>query len=243
MKLLDTTGGNTKLAKNNLNLALRVAGLSMLPHKSGCPFMDIAGCGESCLQFSGRGVFSNVHNSRQAKLDYFLNNRSAFISQLVRELKNFVKYCAKNNLKPYARLNVLQDVPWETKAYGRIPQQFPEIEFYDYTKVASRLGNTPDNYKLMFSYSPAKSFRKYVQAALESGVPISAVFHGTMPDYFLGRKVFDGDKSDIDNLTREGGIIGLKYKLAKGQAVSVADSKFIVSTLDFRRKLEAMQSN
>ena len=64
-----------------------------------------------------------------------------------------------------------------------------------------------------------------------------------MPDYFLGRKVFDGDKSDIDNLTREGGIIGLKYKLAKGQAVSVADSKFIVSTLDFRRKLEAMQSN
>lgn len=229
MKLLDTSGGNTKLKKNNQDKALRVAGLSLLPNKQGCPFMDIAGCGESCLRFSGRGNFKNVEDSRQSKLDYLNSDRAGFIADLVAELKTFSKYCTKRNLKGYARLNVLSDYPWHTAAYGAIPQQFPELTFYDYTKVASRLGKTPDNYRLMFSYSPAKAYQKSVELALKTRQPMSVVFNGDMPSEFLGRKVYDGDKSDIDNLTRKGAIVGLKYKLAKGQAIDPLDSKFIVT--------------
>jgi|TARA_R100000049_G_C1923818_1_gene68580 hypothetical protein len=229
MKLLDTSGGNAKLKKNNQDKTLRVAGLSLLPNKQGCPFMYIAGCGESCLRFSGRGIFKNVEDSRQSKLDHLNSNRAGFISDLVAELKTFSKYCAKRSLQGYVRLNVLQDYPWHTEAYGAIPQQFPELLFFDYTKVATRLGKTPDNYQLMFSYSPATAYQKSVELALKTDVPISVVFNGDMPSEFLGRKVYDGDKSDIDNLTRKGAIIGLKYKLAKGQSVDPLDSKFIVT--------------
>ena len=229
MKLLDTSGGNPKLKKNNLDKTLRVAGLSLLPNKQGCPFMDIAGCGESCLRFSGRGNFQNVVDSRRSKLDYLNSDRTGFIADLVAELKTFSKYCAKRGLQGYVRLNVLSDYPWETDAYGAIPQQFPELRFYDYTKVASRLGNTPDNYQLMFSYSPAIAYQKSVALALKTDQPMSVVFNGDMPTEFLGRKVYDGDKSDIDNLTRKGAIVGLKYKLAKGQSIDPLDSKFIVT--------------
>ena len=58
---------------------------------------------------------------------------------------------------------------------------------------------------------------------------MSVVFNGDMPTEFLGRKVYDGDKYEIDNLTRKGAIVGLKYKLAKGQSIDPLDSKFIVT--------------
>ena len=228
-KLLDTSGGNFKLKKTNADKALKVAGLSLLPNKQGCPFMEIAGCGPSCLRYSGRGIFKNVENSRQSKLNYLNNDRSGFINKLKEELETFSRYCAKRDLVGYVRLNVLSDYPWETAAYGAIPQQFPELNFYDYTKVAKRLGNTPHNYQLMFSYSPAKAYQKSVQLALKTTAPMSVVFNGDMPAKFLGRKVFDGDKSDIENLARKGAIIGLKYKLAKGQSIDPLDSKFIVN--------------
>lgn len=229
IKLLDTSGGNFKLKKTNADKALKVAGLSLLPNKKGCPFMNIAGCGASCLRFSGRGIFKNVENSRQSKLDYLNNDRTGFIKKLTSELNTFSKYCAKRDLVGYVRLNVLSDYPWHAEAYGAIPQQFPELKFYDYTKVAKRLGETPDNYELMFSYSPAKAYQKSVQLALKTTAPMSVVFNGDMPAEFLGRKVYDGDKSDIENLARKSSIIGLKYKLAKGQSIDPLDSKFIVT--------------
>ena len=137
MNLLDKTGGNSKLKKNNLDKSLRVAGLSLLPNKKGCPFMDIAGCGKSCLRFSGRGNFQNVVDLRQSKLDYLDADRAGFIADLIAELKTFSKYCVKRGMKGYVRLNVLSDYPWETEAYGAIPQQFPELSFYDYTTARS----------------------------------------------------------------------------------------------------------
>jgi hypothetical protein len=39
-----------------------------------------------------------------------------------------------------------------------------------------------------------------------------------------------GDNSDIENLKHKGCIIGLKYKLAKGQNVNPLDEVFIVKT-------------
>ena len=37
MKLLDTSGGNTKLRKNNKPIEIRVAGLSLYPNDFICP--------------------------------------------------------------------------------------------------------------------------------------------------------------------------------------------------------------
>jgi hypothetical protein len=230
MRLLDTTGGNTKLAKNNRDVKIRVAGLSLFPNDTLCPMRHAAGCAKPCLVSAGRGIMSNVVSGRQAKTNFFLSDRAGFIEQLKRELANFERVCQKTGVIPYVRLNVLSDIQWELPAFGSIPQSFPNIRFYDYTKLAKRLGKTPANYELMFSYSRATDYQKQVDIALQTNVPISVVFHGPMPNQFMGRPVINGDNSDIENLKHAGAIIGLKYKPARGQGIDPLDHVFIVDT-------------
>ena len=230
MKLLDTSGGNTKLKKNNKDVKIRVAGLSLRPNINLCPMQVVAGCKEPCLEASGRGGFDSVKVARQAKTDYYMNYRAAFIVQLKGELANFEKLCAKSGVVPYVRLNVISDIQWELRANGSIPQAFPNINFFDYTKVAKRLAKLPANYELMFSYSKAIAYQTQVKVALKTDVPMSVVFYGPMPTTFMGKVVVNGDNSDIENLKHKGKIIGLKYKVAKGKGINPTEEVFIVNT-------------
>jgi len=230
MKLLDTNGSNTKLKKNNKPIDIRVAGLSLYPNDLVCPMRNKAKCKKPCLRASGRGAFDSVENARKGKLNYYMKDRAGFIKQLTKELINFEKLCNKNGVVPYVRLNVISDIQWELKTNGEIPQLFPNINFYDYTKIAKRLTKTPSNYKLMFSYSRAPDYQDQVRLAQKTNVPISVVFYGPMPSVFLGKKVINGDDSDIENLKHKNCIIGLKYKIAKGQGVDPLDAPFIVNT-------------
>jgi len=233
MKLLDTSGNNTKVKKTNdfrskrvinaLGDSIRLASLSMRPDDILCPSRHIAGCAESCLVSAGMGAFSNVEAGRQAKTDFFHNHREAFLDQLRRELGNFEKLCAKTGTKPVVRLNTISDIQWER--YG-IPQSFPNTFFYDYTKVAKRIGSTPDNYRLMFSYSAKAEYQNQVKIALKHDVPMSVVFRGEMPETFLGRKVINGDVSDLENLFSGKTIVGLT---AKGKAKK-SESDFVIDT-------------
>ena len=234
MKLLDTTGGNTKLRKNNRDVKVRVAGLSLIPDDRVCPMRHIAGCAAPCLRWAGRGPMPSVVTGRQSKLDYLYSDRLGFISQLKREIGNFERLCSKAGVIPYIRLNVISDVRWESTAYGQIPQAFPNVNFYDYSKVANRLNKTPDNYKLMFSYSPAVKFQPQVRLAMAANVPMSAVFYPAIPDTFLGAKVINGDNSDIENLkySYPNYIIGLKYKNANGRGIDPIDETFVVKTIN-----------
>ena len=237
MKLLDTTGGNTKLRKNNRDVKVRVAGLSLIPDDRVCPMRHLAGCAAPCLRWAGRGPMLSVVTGRQSKLDYLYSDRLGFISQLKREITNFERLCSKSGVIPYVRLNVISDVKWESSAYGEIPQAFPNVNFYDYTKVANRLNKTPDNYKLMFSYSPAVKFQPQVRLAMAANVPMSAVFYPAIPDTFLGAKVINGDNSDIENLkySYPNYIIGLKYKNANGRGIDPIDETFVVKTINLSK--------
>lgn len=224
MKLLDTTGANTKLAKTNKGDAYRVAGLSLMPSKALCPWALKANCFDVCLESAGMGVFSNVKAGRQAKADFYTNDREAFLAQLRRELSNWEKLCIRKGVKPAVRLNVLSDIQWEKHG---IPQEFPGIFFYDYTKIAHRIGKTPSNYKLMFSYSGAADYASAVEKAVQGDCPIAVVFRDSnFPATFLGRPVVNGDSSDLDNVVSGRVIIGLK---AKGKAIK-GKTDFIVET-------------
>ena len=213
MKLLDTTGGNPKQKKSNKSSPdYRLAFLSLMPDDILCPYRNVAACAESCLQSAGMGVFSNVKAGRQRKTDWWHSDRDGFLDQLRKELTNFDKLCKRQGVKAAVRLNVLSDIPWEKHG---IPQEFPDIFFYDYTKNASRLGKTPDNYELMFSYSNEPDYQKHVAKAWSTDVPISVVFRGGMPEYYKGRRVIDGDASDLVNVKAGKVVVGL---VAKGKA-------------------------
>lgn len=224
MGLLDTTGGNAKLKKSDKSSQeYRLAGLSLMPDDILCPYRNVAGCAKSCLESAGMGVFSNVKAGRQRKSDWWHSDRNGFLDQLRKELTNFDKLCKRQGVKAAVRLNVLSDIPWEKHG---IPQEFPDIFFYDYTKNASRLGKTPDNYELMFSYSNEPDYQKHVAKAWNTDAPISVVFRGGMPEHYKGRRVIDGDASDLVNVKAGKVVVGL---VAKGKAKK-DDGNFVVDT-------------
>ena len=181
MKLLNTTASNTKIKKtqnkpnNYFGKPVRMASLSMLPDRIICAGSKAAGCMDACLKESGRAQYNpDINIARQKKTDYWHSDQAGFLAQLTRELSNFQKnVCERQNVQGVVRLNVLSDIPWEKHG---IPQKFPDLFFYDYTKQAKRLaGNLPANYRLMFSYSDRPQYRNQVAAALPTGAPIAVV--------------------------------------------------------------------
>jgi hypothetical protein len=230
MKLLDKNGANPK-AKKSANydfdgLPVRYATLSLMPNDKLCPMRHSAGCAEPCLVTSGMGgVYPTVNAARQAKTDFWMNDRAGFLSQLRAEMHAFIKLCKRQGKLPVFRLNTISDIPWER--HLDLSGEFADAVFLDYTKIASRLGNVPSNYHLIFSYSAKIEFTKQVGVALKSDVPMSVVFRGKFPKYFMGKPVIDGDASDIVNAQKHGFIVGLK---AKGKARNDVGNPFIVNT-------------
>ena len=212
MKLLNTTGSNIKIKKTiKAGGAIRVASLSLMPHRKICAGSKAAKCFEPCLKSSGMGVFKNVAAGRQAKTDFFLSDRSGFLAQLHRELTNFDRLCIKQGVEGWVRLNTISDIDYEN--YG-IPQAFPKLNFLDYTKRVDRILNTPENYNLIFSYSGTAAYRKSVERRPHN-TPMAVVFRDVLPKTWGGQTVIDGDRSDIINVKAGGVIVGL---LAKGKA-------------------------
>ena len=213
MKLLDTTGGNTKLRKTAIADGVRIAGLSLFPDPILCPGSKAAGCMKTCLVEQGRGVFPNVRESRQSKADFFHSDKSGFLEALRNELFNFSKVCKRDSVEGWVRLNVLSDIDWPQLG---IPQEFKSqgLNFYDYCKVAKRLTSkiNPQNYHLMFSYSGRKNYGGQVKLALKTDVPVAVVFRGGFPARFLDRPVLDGDISDYRNVFSRGDVVALKAK-------------------------------
>jgi len=243
MKLLDTRATNTKVNKTQKGFnafdkseqqvladlfpeqfkAIRLASLSLYPNNKLCAGAKSAGCMEGCISNSGRAlIFDSVNKARKAKADFFERDTVLFIETLKRELSNFDKLCRKQNVQGVVRLNVFSDIQWEKHG---IPQAFPNLFFYDYTKLAARLGNTPANYSLMFSYSGRAQYSKQVAIALKTDVPVVVVFRGPMPEYFLDRPVVNGDANDLDNVFAGRVVIGLKEKRTLVQA----DNGFVVN--------------
>jgi len=218
---------NTKVAKSEKSLVggskIRILSLSLMPDDTLCPARWLAECAEDCLRSSGRGIMQNVIDGRQARTNLWHADRDAFLSTLKRELHNFIRLCGKQNVVPVTRLNVLSDIPWEN--YLDFEDEFRALFSYDYTKLPARLGKTPENYRLMFSYSKAEKFQTQVKRALEHRVPVTAVFRGGLPSEFLGRPVYDGDVSDLANLEQIDSIIGLRVK---GNQAKRSESPFII---------------
>lgn len=225
MPLLVTNNGNTKIRKSAEQSGYRIASLSLWPNVRICPGSKAADCLKLCLRDEGRGKMKVVQNARMWRTELWENDPAKFLEMLFEEIETWVRRCKKSGHRPVVRLNTISDIAWEN--YG-IFQYFPDLFGYDYTKRVKRLGNTPDNYRLMFSWSGAPAYQGSVQEALKTDHPIAVVFRGGLPGQFLGRPVIDGDKSDIINLDAVGKIIGLRAKGTSGQKALASGSQFIV---------------
>jgi hypothetical protein len=161
----------------------------------------------------------NVMDARLRKTREFLADPVKFVKLIKEDCELLIEQARKKGMIPAVRLNGTTDILWEK--YG-IMEQFPTLQFYDYSKFPARLrADLPTNYHLTYSFSEAKHAEKCSWEWASWGVNTAAVFSGGLPDTFLGRPVIDGDLSDLRFLDPQGVIVGLK---TKGKARGVVDA-------------------
>jgi hypothetical protein len=231
MKLLST--GNPKVLKgmsqgyNTYILHLAPADLSGYETCA----KRTAGCTAACLNLAGRGgMFKRGENTnviqqaRIRKTKMFFENRVEFMTTLVKDIELAIKQSKKMELVPVFRLNGTSDLAWEKyevvrngQLFRNIFTAFPEVQFYDYTKILGRKTKEYSNYQLTFSAADGND--SDVLKALNEGLNVAVVFGIKktlpMPVDYLNRPVFNGDESDLRFLDPKGVIVGL---YAKGKA-------------------------
>lgn len=216
-KLLSTA--NPKIQKGTergyLSFILHLAPSTLSGHNT-CP-KATPGCIASCLNTAGRGgMFKRgedtnvIQKARIRKTKFFYDNRAEFMFQLFQDIKRGIKLANSLGLKPVFRLNGTSDLSWEK--YDMLPgmtvfECFPDVQFYDYTKVLGRKVQGIANYHLTFSR--AESNDADTAQAQAEGMNV-AVVYDKIPE-----GVYSADADDLRFLDPKVGIIGLK---AKGRA-------------------------
>jgi hypothetical protein len=245
MKQLLSIDTNAKTVKGQ-KYGMRTAILYMAPNTVAgrgtvCAMSTIAQCEEPCLNTAGLGgVYNSIQLARIAKTTMFFDEFEEFMNTLVCNIAKHVSDCKKDGVTPLVRLNGTSDIMWEMKGFRinektkkyvaryhglevdgyhkNIFEVFPNVQFYDYTKIAVRFGSDlPSNYDLTFSYSGVAGYQKSVEFAKKHGARIAVVFRSqkTIPTEWMGMDVVGGDDSDIRHLDPQGVIVAL---YAKGKA-------------------------
>ena len=219
-KKLLAVGTNAKTIKGDKASEYLTAIMYLSPHKQNSKGVNLCpkasdGCASACLYTSGRGKFSNVQTARQAKSEWFIEDRPSFLIQLHKEILRHSFNARLAGKKPAIRLNGTSDILWERYVDTSL---YPEIQFYDYTKWTPEeryIAMLSDNYHLTFSRAEDTKDREVKTMMLKGNVAV--VFNSSMalPTSFLGFPVFNGDKTDLRFLDPKGHVIGL---VAKGDA-------------------------
>ena len=231
MNLLST--GNPKtlkgMAQGYMTYILHLAPAD-LSGREVCP-KRTAGCTVACLNMAGRGgmfkrgeTTNAIQKARIRKTNFFFEERDGFMEWLVKDITLAIKQSEKAGLIPAIRLNGTSDLAWEKYGfvdkgvfYTNIFARFPNVQFYDYTKVLGRKVAGITNYHLTFSAADGND--SDVVKAMAQGYNVAVVFGLKktlpMPATYNGTAVFNGDESDLRFLDPRGVVVGL---YAKGKA-------------------------
>ena len=181
-----------------------------------CPMAKKAGCEKPCLDFAGRGKFERTRKSRIRKTRLYFEHREVFLALLRKDIKALIRKAERENLIPCVRLNGTSDLVWTV-----IINEFPNVQFYDYTKIEKRYNAVYniDNYHITLSAGRHLP-DWYLSELLSFGLNIAIVFRDKYPkaDIFLGDKqwpVINGDEKDLRFLDPRGVVVALT---AKGKA-------------------------
>ena len=216
-KLLSTA--NPKIQKGTkmgyLSFILHLAPAD-LSGREVCP-KRTKGCTAACLNTAGRGgmfkkgeTTNMIQKARIRKTQYFFNNRAEFMADLVNDIKKAIRFAERKGLTPVFRLNGTSDLSWEKYdvVLGfNIFELFPNVQFYDYTKVLGRKVAQYPNYHLTFSKADGNDAD--VAEALLQGMSVVAVYDK------IPEGVPSADETDLRFLDPKGIMLGLK---AKGRA-------------------------
>ena len=205
----------------------------MAPHSTGgagnlCPHSS-AGCRSLCLgMYSGQAAMVSdlesgtnaVRESRIAKSQWFMSDRSAFMSEMAQHIRAMVRKADRENKELVVRPNGSTDIAFErvpTDNGQSLPNRFPELQFVDYTKNMHRVldSKRPANYHLTFSLSETN--KAEAEQVLAAGFNVAVVFGHGQPETFMGHRVIDGTEHDLRHLDPQPVIVGLDPKGSKAK--------------------------
>lgn len=197
-----------------------------------CP-MRTEECTNLCLNESGHNKIdiheNTINKARITKTKLFFEQRKFFMSWLQDEIRAAQKKAAAAGMRFSVRLNGTSDLsPEQFHLDGKnILEIFPEVQFYDYTKVHRRIQLTKkySNYDITFSYSGENPVQ--CVDALRQGIRVAVVFED-VPATFWGYEVIDGDAYDMRYVDEGAVIVGLKYKQVRNE-LNKGKSKFVIS--------------
>lgn len=183
-----------------------------------CHNFCLNGSGQNKMDELARGKeLSKINISRIKKTKLFYQNRPLFMRILIHEIRKAAARAKALNMPFAVRLNCTSDLSPELfidpETGLNILELFPNVQFYDYTKVPNRIKllGKYDNYDLTFSYDGYNwsTAEKYLSA----GGRVAVVFYknGVLPVSFAGYHVIDGNTYDMRFLDPGSCIVGLYY--------------------------------
>lgn len=199
-----------------------------------CPLRNIE-CTDLCLNESGMNRMSMndelINRSRIKKTQLFFENREYFVKWMVYEIESTKLKAEKLGMSFSVRINNTSDInplSFYLDVDGKklnVLDLFPDVQFYDYTKVPNRmkLMMLYPNYDLTFSYDGHN--KETCLRMLENNVRVAVVFD-KLPETLWGYKVIDGDLYDMRYRDEKNVIIGLKFKRVRKKLNK--DYKFVI---------------
>lgn len=226
------TKGNPKTVKGQkkgyLTWILHLAPYTVAGVGNVCP-KATPGCIAACLNLAGRGGMfkdggtNTIQQARIRKTREFFADRSAFMFKLADDIQKAINYSEKKGLIPVFRLNGTSDLSWEKYEVGEtglnLFELFPEVQFYDYTKILGRKITAYPNYHLTFSRADGN--HKDIPKAVAAGMNVAVVYDQ------IPAGVYNADETDLRFLDPKVGIIGLKVK---GHRAKKDTTGFVIRT-------------
>jgi hypothetical protein len=248
LSYLGQVNSSAKIAKNLKTSNNLTYVLYLLPAKASgynvCA-MATTECIDGCLNTSGRvkmqelDVSTNtILNARYRKTRLFFEQRNFFMNWLIAEIANNKKKAEKKGIDFSVRLNGTSDINWNAyKVNGKtVFELFPTVQFYDYTKIASKFNDIPENYHLTYSYTGYNW--DYSKKVLDSKNNVAIVFNveknKPLPMTYKGYKVIDGDLTDYRPDDGNGVIVGLRWKKIADKVLDskISNSIFVIQSND-----------
>jgi hypothetical protein len=143
-------------------------------------------------------------------------DRLLFLASLRYDIETLIIRARNKGWKPAVRINGTSDLPWLALMMAA---EFPEVQFYDYTKLPFPERRIRDNYWLTFSHDGNERNVAECLRVLSLGINVSVVFGvkkgASLPETWNGYRVVDGDLTDLRFRDGAGVVVGVR---AKGRA-------------------------
>jgi hypothetical protein len=192
--------GNAKLRKSQIE-SYRLVSLSLAKNlDSGHQVCEQASaeCSALCVGSDGVGkaqVFDFIKAQRIMKTKRLFEHRTETLMVIIGEIEREVRAANRNGEIVVCRLNTFSDLAWEEPEFGCLPQLFPEVVNYDYTKRHFRVKRLKEwgieNYHLCGSWSELKRHQAACKDLLESGYNVAVPF--SSPGLHAGNKALRQD--------------------------------------------------